>query len=173
MTKAKPQKTKAEQEPSKLDEHLEEIVQMKLSGVSDRKIADHLGVSNTAVSRWVKRPNVQKEIDEAHKELTKRAQRQLGVAAGWAVQTLIRFVNPENAEKIPLRYQLQATKIMLDTIGVGRFNDIAEMGIDSTIETSAETARAKAADIEARILEAASIENSSDGLRVVKDEAAG
>ena len=166
MSQDKPQRSDSGY-GSKLDEHLETIVQQKLAGMSDRAIGDNLGVSNSAVSRYVKRPYVAAAINQAHGELMKRAHRQLAMGAGWAVQALLRQVDPKHKDEIPLRYQNQAAKILLDTIQVGRIADSAELSVEIMNQQAADSARSKVAAIEARVLEAEADEELSSGLRVV------
>lgn len=132
-----------------LDAHLDRVVELKLLGVKDRDIAAELDVNHATVSRYVRRPKVSKEIDRAHGELMKRASRQLAFGAEWAVEALLYFVNPANRESIKPQYQLQAAKIMMDTIGLGRVADAGELLGASIIETAAESGRAKVAAIEA------------------------
>lgn len=159
-------------EQSTLDEHLDKIVEWKMAGMSDRAIADNLGYSNSAVSRYTQRPLVKKAIDQAHGEVMKRAVRQLATASGFAVQTLIHYTNPANRDTTPPNLQIQASKIMLETIGVGRLADAADMVGEAFNEQAASSAREKARAIEARIVDDEANEALPKGLRVVGDETA-
>jgi hypothetical protein len=137
-----------------LEPHLDRVVEMKMAGAADRQIAAELGVDHTTVSRFLRKPSVRKEIDRAHGELMKRASRQLSLGAGWAVETLLHYVNPDNRDKVEPRFQLQATKIMMDTIGLGRMADATELLGEAITDTVAESARAKVLAIEASFVEA-------------------
>jgi hypothetical protein len=162
MPKASPRKhtIQTERDPTinnnvpVLEPHLDRVVEMKMAGAADRQIAAELGVDHTTVSRFLRKPSVMKEIDRAHGELMKRASRQLSLGAGWAVETLLHYVNPDNRDKVEPRFQLQATKIMMDTIGLGRMADATELLGEAITDTVAESARAKVLAIEASFVEA-------------------
>jgi transcriptional regulator with XRE-family HTH domain len=137
--------------PSMLDEHKEQIIQMKLAGVSDRQIADSLGVSNSAVSRYVKRQSIRSAMDSAHGALVKRAQHQMATALGLATQTLIHYASMENFETIPHQHRLKATELLINASGASRSTDMSALISVSVTEIAAESARSKAAAIEATL----------------------
>jgi len=166
---SKPQGRKGVEEPSKLEDHLDSIVEHKLAGVSDRMIADNLGVSNSAVSRFVKRPSVSKAIDQAHGELMKRAGRQLATASGLAVRTLVHYANLDTPN-IPHEHRLRATKIMIDAIGIGRMADAADLLAEGSTEVAAASAREKAREIEARIVESEGTAIPGTAMSVIEGE---
>lgn len=148
-----PKKPEQIEQPSMLDEHKERIIQMKLAGVSDRQIADSIGVSNSAVSRYVKRSSVRSAIDVAHGALISRAQHQMAMALGLATQTLIHYANMENFATIPHQYRLKATELLINASGASRSSDVTALISVSVTEVAAESARSKAAAIEATLVD--------------------
>jgi|GEM_PF-3199015 len=148
-----PKKPEPIEQPSMLDEHKERIIQMKLAGISDRQIADSLGVSNSAVSRYVKRASVQSAIDVAHGALVKRAQHQMAMALGLATQTLIHYASMENFDTIPHQHRLKATELLISASGASRSVEVNALLAVSVTEIAANSARSKAAAIEATLVD--------------------
>jgi predicted XRE-type DNA-binding protein len=140
-----------------LDEHLEQVIQWKLAGLSDRQIADQLGIHNSTVSRFVKKPLFQKALHDAHRELMQAAVRRVESATGPALNTLLRAMHPDTPD-VPWNVRVQAANSIFRLLGVDRMAQAME-GIGESIgESVRATMLEKVEAMEARVIETTAAE---------------
>jgi DNA-binding CsgD family transcriptional regulator len=152
---------------SELDDHLDDIVQWKLTGATDQAIANQLGVHRSTVTRFCNRAMVRKQIDQAQHELIVGAVRRASASAGAAIGVLMHAVDMSN--DVPMALRIKAASEIVKLVGVERLAQSMDMNTEALADHDAafDAVRAKAALMEQRVVEADAIELPT-GLRVVE-----
>lgn len=113
--------TGAAHSESVLDEHLEDIVQWSMVGMSTRQISERMAtskgvtISHTSVARFLKRPAVSARLAEFKQETIAQVLRQVTSAGGIAVSALVKVLTKENAKDADV---VRAADVLLRTLGI-------------------------------------------------------
>lgn len=152
---------------STLDQHLDEIVELKLVGASDAAVANRLGVDRSTVTRFCQKPMVRKAIDQAQHDLVTSAVRKASTAAGQAISVLIEAIDPKTKD-VPWPIRIRAASEITKMVGIERMASAMEVTGQTVADalTASDSIRQKAELMEQRIIEAESTEMPP--LRVVE-----
>ena len=130
-----------------LDEHADRIIQWSMAGMSARAIAERLDVSNSTVSRWLKRPGNASLLRDARQEAMQQAMRAATTAAVPAIATLLAAVQDDRA---PWRDRTFAANSILRLLGMDRLAVAMDHQTAATLISAKETLAAKTSEMIAR-----------------------
>lgn len=155
------------QHPSKLDEHRADIIAAKVAGSSDRAIGERLQVAGTTVSRYVKRPEIRDAIAQGQRDLLDESMAAMTVVTRRAIQVMA-----EALQSPDLVFKTAAADRLLKHSGIREIlvDRLTSGDSISPVASVAEQARAKAAAIEARLVDETDGEDDEaggDGLELV------
>lgn len=146
---------------SQLDEHLEEIIQLKLVGASDNAVATRFNVARSTVTQFLQKPMVRKQIEQAQHDLVMGAVRQASTGARQAINVLLQAIDPATDNgKVPWSIRVRAATEITRMVGIERMAGAMETSADTIADAVAivDATRSKAALMEQRIIDAESTE---------------
>lgn len=160
---------------SVLDEHLEDMVQWAMVGMSVRQIAERLSgqgtpVHFTTVARYLKRPAVSARLAEFKQETIAQVLRQVTSAGGIAVSALVKVLTSDKAKDADI---VRAADVLLRTLGIDQVASAVDEQTAAQVTVAREAMAAKVAAMRSRAVDAVALHVVPDPPEVIDTTATG
>ena len=116
---------------AELSERQLRALSLMVSGQSDVRVAEHLGVDRKTLYRWRRQPNFAAALELEREDAAEIDMRRLRAHRGLLLD---RFEAALRDERTPPRFILQALQLVLDRTGMGKTQTVAVEGGSKPIQ---------------------------------------